>query len=432
MKRDKITSSVNQYGSYTKPIDDFDKYQKRSIGSNRGLYLPIYKSISESDGAPASGESQDSKDAERGYLSTGTCGVDKTRIAVGIQSDSVHIPTFLEKLLPARGGGTPSDGVVKIEGFLSVYIKWDFLNQRLYLEFNPSDLCRDDGAELLPLELLSMATEIVIRRVFLLGDPDALPIGAKPGAKKGEHFILPDDWSKDIEVFRLDLARDFHITDPRFSLRQLEHLWPSRSRYKAATHFLNGGKLNTLSYPVADRTTKIKLYDKHVERKNKPIKGAPPILPGTFRFEISIPRYQLKIVHLNTLHVLTKPRLVKLLKEKWEVSNYWNNLIWEGEAMDLAHDSKLPASRVNEVLGYVQCQSQGIFMRYSRNDQRALNADAKKLGLSVGKPITKQGKPYAHLHFMSGNLAAPLPETFSITKGGLFSIIGSKPLPKLI
>ena len=37
MKRDKITSSVNQYGSYTKPIDDFDKYQKRSIGSNRVL-----------------------------------------------------------------------------------------------------------------------------------------------------------------------------------------------------------------------------------------------------------------------------------------------------------------------------------------------------------------------------------------------------------
>ena len=94
MKRDKITSSVNQYGSYTKPIDDFDKYQKRSIGSNRGLYLPTYKSISESDGAPASSESQDSSDAERGYLSTGTFGVDKTRIAVGIQSDSVHIQHF--------------------------------------------------------------------------------------------------------------------------------------------------------------------------------------------------------------------------------------------------------------------------------------------------------------------------------------------------
>ncbi|MEY4232984.1 MAG: hypothetical protein RL144_1184, partial [Actinomycetota bacterium] len=32
MNHDKITSSVNQYGRYTKPIDDFEKYQKRSIG----------------------------------------------------------------------------------------------------------------------------------------------------------------------------------------------------------------------------------------------------------------------------------------------------------------------------------------------------------------------------------------------------------------
>jgi hypothetical protein len=32
---------------------------------------------------------------------------------------------------------------------------------------------------------------------------------------------------------------------------------------------------------------------------------------------------------------------------------------------------------------------------------------------------------------MSGNLAAPIPDTFNLTKEGLFSIIGSKPLPKI-
>ena len=225
MKDDRIVSSANQYGRYTKPSTEFDKHKKRSYGSNRGLYLPISKSITESDVAPASSESQDSMDAERGYLSTGTCGVDKTRIAVRIQPDSVHIPTFLSNLLPANRGGTPSDGMVRLTDYLSVYIKWDFLTQRLYLEFNPSDLCRDDGTELLPLELFSFATEIVIRKVFMQGDPDALPIGAKPGIKKGDHFVLPDDWTRDIEVFRLDLARDFHISDPRFSLRQLLQKW---------------------------------------------------------------------------------------------------------------------------------------------------------------------------------------------------------------
>jgi hypothetical protein len=100
--------------------------------------------------------------------------------------------------------------------------------------------------------------------------------------------------------------------------------------------------------------------------------------------------------------------------------------------MDLAHESNLSASRINEVIGYAECLRQSIFMRYSIKDQKSLRADAKRLGIALGKPITKQGKPYAHLHFLSGDLAAPLPETFSITKGGLFSIIGTKPLPKLI
>jgi hypothetical protein len=432
MKRDKITTSVNQYGSYTKPIDDFDKYQKRSIGSNRGLYLPIYKSISESDGAPASGESQDSKDAERGYLSTGTCGVDKTRIAVCIDPDSIHLPSFMARLLKPKRDGTPSDGIAQIPDFPEVYIKWDHQKFRLYIEFNPSDFTRETGLELCPFELLPLVTETVIRRVLMQGDLRAIPEGAIRSKKKGERYVLPDDWTKHIEVFRIDLARDFHITDDRFSLRQLEAIWPSRSRNKAATHFLNGGRLNTLSYPVANRTTKIKLYDKYRERLSNPVKNGPPIAEGTFRFEISIPRHQLRRFHLTNIEVLIPKRLEKLIKEKWETSNYWTNLIWEGEALDLAHDSKLPTSRVNEVLGFAECLRHSIYMRYSVKDQKSLRADAKKLGISLGRPLTKQGRPYAHLHFMSGDLAAPIPDTFNLTKEGLFSIIGSKPLPKLI
>ncbi len=432
MKHDKIVSSVNQYGSYTKPSTEFEKYQKKSYGSNRGLYLPINKSISESDTAPASSESRDSMDAERSYLSNGSCGVDKTRIAVCIDPDSIHLPSFMARLLKPKRDGTPSDGIAQIPDFPEVYIKWDHQKFRLYIEFNPSDFTRETGLELCPFELLPLVTETVIRRVLMQGDPRAIPEGAIRSKKKGERYVLPEDWTKHIEVFRIDLARDFHITDDRFSLRQLEATWPSRSRNKAATHFLNGGRLNTLSYPVANRTTKIKLYDKYRERLSKPVKNGPPIPEGTFRFEISIPRHQLRRFHLTNIEVLIPKRLEKLIKEKWETSNYWTNLIWEGEAMDLAHDSKLPASRINEVLGFAECFRHSIFMRYSIKDEKSLRADAKKLGISLGRPLTKQGKPYAHLHFISGDLAAPIPDTFNLTKEGLFSILGSKPLPKLI
>jgi hypothetical protein len=134
---------------------------------------------------------------------------------------------------------------------------------------------------------------------------------------------------------------------------------------RPATHFLNGGKLNTLSYPVGNRTTKIKLYDKYAERLAKPVKDAPPIPEGTFRFEISIPRHQLRRFHLTNLEVLIPKRLEKLIKEKWETSNFWTNLIWEGEALNLAHNSKLSSSRINEVLGFAECLRHSIYMRYS-------------------------------------------------------------------
>jgi hypothetical protein len=432
MKNDKIVSSNQRYGSYTKPIDDFDKHQKRSIGSNRGLYLPIHKSITESDVAPARSESQDSIDAERHYLSPGTYGVDKTRVAVGIDPDSIHLPIFMARLLKPKGDGTPSDGIAQIPDYPEIYIKWDHEDFRMYMEFNPSDFTRGVGLELCPFELLPKITEMVIRRVLLQGDPAALPVGAIKAMKKGEHYSLPEGWAKDIQVFRIDLARDFRITDQRFSLRQLEATWPSRSRNRAATHFLNSGKLNTLSYPVSNRTAKIKLYDKYEERQAKPIKDAPPIPAGTFRFETSIPRHQLRLVHLTDLEVLIPKRLEKLLKEKWEISNFWTNLIWEGEAMDFAHESKLTPSRINEVIGFVECLRHSIHMRYSLKDEQSLKADAKKLGILLSKPITKQGTPYAHLHFMSGDLAAPIPDSFSHTKGDLFSIIGNKPKPKLV
>lgn len=100
--------------------------------------------------------------------------------------------------------------------------------------------------------------------------------------------------------------------------------------------------------------------------------------------------------------------------------------------MDLAHESTLTTARINEVIGFAECLRNSIFMRYSIKEERALKADAKRLGISLGRAITKQGKPYAHLHFMSGDLSAPIPDTYNLTKGGLFSIIGSKPIPKLI
>lgn len=428
MKPDKISKSDDGFGEFSTDLFEISNPKEASKGSNRGLYLQNKSHNSETNTLLASCESQDSDNAELSYLSNGSCGVDKTRIAVRIQSDTVHIPTFMERLLRPKQFGNPVEGIANIENYPEIYVKWDYANLWLTMEFNPSDFCVDFGIPLCPFEAFPDIVENVIRKVFLTADPTALPVGAKPGKHGSLRFELPEDWARDVMIFRLDLARDFIVTDRRFSLEQLEEVWPLRSRFQASTHFLNGGKLNTLSYPVSDRTTKIKLYDKHAERKMKPNNRALSVPEGTFRFEASFPRHQLRLTHLTTLDVLSERRLANLLKDKWETSKFWVNLTWEGSAFDTAHSVDLPSHLVNEVLGYLECARLGIHMNYSSNELDALKTLAKRLGLNHKSKLGKQGMPYGHLHFNSGDISAALPDTFTITNRALFGILYEKPL----
>ena len=395
--------------------------KKTQYGSNRGPYL--HKTIHNQDVPSAISNSQESADeqtAEGSHLTDGSYGVDKTRITVELLPESIHIPSFLGRLLKPTKFGTPSKGIVAMDNFPAIYIKWNWQINRLALEFNPSDFTRNEGLELCPFAMLGPLCELVIRRVLTEGDPDARPVFAI-GKSRSRYDFAPS-WESQVQVSRLDLARDFQITDSRFSLEQLAHRYPSRSRHQAATHFRNDGRLNTLTYPVSDRTARIKFYNKYEERKRKPLKDAPPIREGVFRFEVSYTRHALRKIHIPTLDLMTPPRLEKMIRSKWLTSNYWVNLIWEGESarMLLAKEG-YPESAL--IIFYMHCVGVGIVPVITREKLSAIKRKLKNLGLSTKLPIHKQGQFYGHLDFISGDIAKPLPPEFSITKDDLFGTI---------
>ena len=427
----KLNTDVNSSSRYT--YSELTQSQDQALDSNRGLYLQESIEYPNGNYSHTASASQDAI-AERGaaYLHNGTCGVDKTRISVRIQPETVHIKSFMDNLLKHPKGGDSVDGIAKIPNFPEIFVKWDYLNCRLILEFNPSAFTRPEGLELCPFSGLAPVTELVIRKVFFHGDPWALPHNAEFNKDGTHEFTLPKDWEADIEVFSIDLARDFHVSDSRFSLNQLGTVWPQRSRNMAATHFLNAGRLNTLSYPVSKRTTRIKLYDKYRERQVNPVESLLPIKKGTFRFEIHIPRHQLKMNHSTTLNLLTESRLEKMLKLKWEISNYWSNLTWEGAQIEMAHSHPMPIERINEVIGFIEAERLGITMKYTDKQLKAIKTDAKRIGLVMGRSILAQGEAYGHLHFSSGGLSGPIPNGFNRTDEDLFSIIRTEPLPRKV
>jgi hypothetical protein len=400
-------------------------FNQTQILSNRGSYLSNACTPDVTDGLPAvSSQSQDWGGGQPSYLMDGTCGIDKTRIMVEPDFDTFTVSTFMEQLISRRGNsGSATQGEVEIPGLLKAYVKWSDYYQKLTIEFNPSHVTIPLGQGLCPFYKFSQITEIVIRAIFHKGDRDARPVFWKPIDDLDAPYEFEDGWEKLISVHRLDIARDFILSDRRFSLEQLRRTYPSRSRYQASEQYRNNGRLNTLTYPVSENTPKIKLYDKHQERLRNPQPQFPEIAVGTFRFEISVPRQAWVNQHTTTLNLFTPSRLDKWIRGKWEISKFWTNLIWEGQSAMDAQSSGVPTNRINELIGFAHCLKNEIPMNYSSRDIRRLRAECRDVGLTLDGDLSDMGVPYGHLDFVSGDIRKPLPEDFSLSNGNLFSII---------
>ena len=400
-------------------------FQQTQILSNRGSYLSNACTPDVTDGLPVvSSQSQDWDGEQPSYLMDGTCGIDKTRIMVEPDFDTFTIPIFMDQLITKRGNsGSATKGEVEIPGLLTAYVAWNDHFQKLSIEFNPSHVTIPQGLGLCPFYKFSQVTEIVIRAIFNKGDKDARPVFWKRIDDLDAPYEFEDGWEKLISIHRLDIARDFLVSDKRFSLEQLRRTYPSRSRNQTSEQYRNDGRLNTLTYPVSGNTPEIMLYDKHQERLRNPKPGFPEIAVGTFRFEISVPRQAWVAKHTTTLNLFTPSRLDKWIRGKWEISKFWTNLIWEGQSAMDAHSSGLTTSRINELIGFAHCFKHGIPMNYSSRDIRRLRAECRDVGLTLGQELSDIGVPYGHLDFVSGDIKNPLPDDFSLSNGNLFSII---------
>jgi hypothetical protein len=419
----------NMKSSKIAVLDNFESVEileEVGKGSNRTPYLSnsgAYEYVDE-DWRKHIGESDDSPYVPSSYLNDGTCGIDKVRIGVPLDPDSVHPPSLLRKLIKPRNPfHSPIAGKAKLKDFPELFVKWDYAQNLLEIEFNPSDFTRQEGLELCPFGLPIPIVEFVIRRV--VAEDRALPVFAINDDYFTGAYDLRAGWTELVNISRIDLARDLLLTHPKFSLEQLRHTYPRRSRSQASSQFRNNGRLNTLSFPVAEGTTSIKLYDKYEERKgnkNKQFLGK-PIELGTFRFEASFPREQLTYINMKTLDLFIPKRLEKMIKAKWEDSKYWVNLVWGGQSAFDAHTSELPKERINEVLGFVHCANFGIEPNYSYREIRALKADARKLGITGSRHLEISGKSYGHIDFISGVIVSPLIGDFSLTEHDLFGMI---------
>lgn len=378
----------------------------RSIISNSKFYSTFSDSRENSESPSSRRLEPDYLDLQPNFTLDGTFGVDRIRVSLTVDPNSVAHADFLSKVYGSDGNKTR--GRVRLEGQPHVYIFWpDTGNQLMTLEFNPSNFSRRDGFEICPPVLLPYYTQRVIMQVLALGDPQARPsfMAAYPYAQIGP---WPSDWTSHIKVSSIHLARDFLIKDPRFSLEQLKTFKPARMA--AVCLYLNSkGEIETVTHPASRGTARHQIYDKHSERKKllaskKKEKAADkPVPEGTYRYEIQIPRLALRKIHLDTLDWFTPERILKMGRAYWDASRYHTDLVWEGQIyVDSAQT--LTPRELDLCLQYVHKAQLNVPSTYTVEERRTLELQLKKAGISRHSALASQGQAYGFLNFDLGGI----------------------------
>ena len=264
------------------------------------------------------------------YLLDGSMGIDGLTISLSLDEDSIDLGLFLANLI---GKGNKTKGAVPLPKMPSPWIFWPStdIRQKLKVNFNPSNFARVDGFEICPPPLLFYYVEKALQTILSKGDPTARPL-FMADRPYGVISPWPENWPKEIEVFQAHYARDVVIADPSFSMELLQDIKPKYT--KATLNYRNAGVIETISHPHSKKVPKHSFYDKYRERERllkskKRYKEFYKSVPkGTKRYEVQVPRAELKKVHHATLDIFTVERIMKATKNYWKLSNY-------GDVVDL-------------------------------------------------------------------------------------------------
>ena len=333
--------------------------------------------------------------------SLGLRGADKIVIQVSLDPDSIDLGTFIPRIFKEE----KTNGIARLPNFPEVHVRWNNEGHRIRIEFNPSNFTRHQGLELCPFELLPQICQMVLEKVVYFGDPKAL-FEFQIDKETGEISAgFPPNWADHVLVTRIDLAQDFVISNQMFKVEDLKYVRPLRAR--GVSNFINGKRVNTVSHVAGDRSSVVKIYDKYAERKKKPVAGAKPLAPGHTRFEALIKYADLKKSQMLCLSAHTPSALNKLLREKWETSNYHENLTSAESLIKGLLDDGMDFGTAGAMFTYLYARDQGFDIPLQDRILRELRKSIKSFGMRLSDGIRQNPFAYGYLDLEKGTLSPP-------------------------
>lgn len=209
-----------------------------------------------------------------------------------------------------------------------------------------------------------------------------------------DHNKWPPVWRSMVEITRLDIARDIYCPFQPFGVSNLMHI--KKTRYSGDVIYRNNGVPQTLVWGKALRAS---FYNKSLIH-HKDAEG------GWHRFEIQVKTADLKKRSLRTIEEISKDKVHSLLWERWDLSNFSNELtIASGaESFKKLLLARTSAIRAETFMGVAASMALGLPMEMNDRTITEYRKLGEELGFALGNSFESFGTRKVRVDFAKGTV----------------------------
>lgn len=324
-------------------------------------------------------------------------GVDRVAVEIPLvpsKSDAKALLSTIKNTLLGRWGTRAK--AVHLGTGADIHFSFNKARWSIVMEFNPSRFADPDGTTLVPVEAVARITELLIEEYFK--DGEALPAFAVTEGGEESLEYWEDDWRSQIRIVRLDVARDFYITDPLFNIDLFKETKAKYAR-SVAIHYKNG-IAETWESTNSRKSGHVKFYNKYRQAAKAGVKDMPVV--GTFRFEYMLRNKHLQKAHIHTLEDLTSAKFEYALRQGWEIAGLGKPVMHPSAWIKQIHDSALSPETKSQIVGLLQAEMMGLDLCLRTFQVTALKKAAREAGLTFRRSLAYQGNLQFTLNLETG------------------------------
>jgi hypothetical protein len=283
-------------------------------------------------------------------------------------------------------------------GYSNVHLNLYIDTARCRVEFNAARIIYPKSARLLPPGALVRAVELVLDSLAGVVTP------AFDSVNEAGEYIRDTDWAEQIILTRLDVTRDFIVSDPATVQLGLAKVQAGYQKTQQVMTSPKGGWSIVNGTKFEGKDT---FYDKEAELRTHGIASERQDGSVLYRFESSLKGTRLKGSGMKKLSGVTDDLVWEALNKRWDATG-WDTPL-PGSTGFIDSLSHLTPTRMDNLIGFLHRCACGMDVSMSKTYLREHNKLARSCGLTPGLPVELLGKADRYLDLVLGEIV-PLPK----------------------